>query len=203
MPPRSEGRGRRTSVPSPESAPRQSPRRPGVVPVLRRVVGVAVAALAGIALVTSLGCGLAGYRLLIVRTGSMTPGMPVGSAAITRPTDVIRLRVGDVVSFHPPQQPRVLVTHRIYRITTDRTGRSSVLIATKGDANVAPDPWVLRPADRLGRRIAVLPRAGYLLVTLNQPPALILIVIIGLLFLLLPMWPARSTKARRGRHALG
>ena len=55
----------------------------------------------------------------------------------------IKIRVGDVVVFHPLDR-EALVVHRVLTIDSDA-------IKTRGDNNSAPDPWVLEPKDIIGR----------------------------------------------------
>lgn len=66
-------------------------------------------------------------QLLIVRSGSMVPAIPVGSLVVTRPT--AEYRVGDVISYRLQQR---LITHRIVKVENG-------IIRARGDANNAVD----------------------------------------------------------------
>ncbi|BBH18608.1 hypothetical protein Back2_28950 [Nocardioides baekrokdamisoli] len=100
---------------------------------------------------------VAGGRWEVVRTPSMGTVAPVGSLIWTLPVDASTLRVGDFISFHPPGQPRVTYSHRVWKISPDGT------IQTKG-VIPAPDAWKLRGNDIVGKVRMVWPGAGWLLV---------------------------------------
>jgi len=94
-----------------------------------------------------------GYRVYAVRTGSMTPGMPVGSLIIDAPASGSYQR-GDVVSVaRPAGEPNPVVTHRIYSI-------GPAGIRTKGDANPKPDVFVSEPTSVVGELSQDIPYAG-------------------------------------------
>jgi signal peptidase len=73
---------------------------------------------------------------LTVLTGSMTPGIPVGSIVIDRPVDPGTLRVGDVATYQKTAGKAEFITHRIVAIN-NRT--NPVTFIFKGDANRGPD----------------------------------------------------------------
>src|SRR5438034_10696813 len=116
--------------------------------------------LAALAVLVFVGLGPAtgAYRLTTVLSGSMAPGMPVGSVAVLVPQPPAAVRVGDVITFQAPTPDRHVGTHRVVEIV--EPGRHPV-IRTKGDANASPDPWTARlQGDRAWRRVAVVPHAG-------------------------------------------
>jgi signal peptidase I len=130
------------------AAPVAAPR--GVARVVAGVaasIAVALVAAAAIAL-------LMGVRWFVVETPSMGTAAPVGALVLTRPvpSDVQR---GEVIAFTPPGGAHVY-THRVFEVEPDGG------IRTKGDINGAPDPWTVPHAAVLGRAVAVLPGAGYL-----------------------------------------
>ncbi len=47
-----------------------------------------------------------GFETFAVLSGSMRPGMPVGTLVLTQPVATAEIRVGDVITFHPPRPPR-------------------------------------------------------------------------------------------------
>ncbi len=131
-----------------------------------------VAAMGGLALVWQQG-----YRLYIVHTGSMEPGLRPGDAVLDAPVSG-PVRPGQVVTFAVASGPDSVVTHRVVSV-------DGGLIHTQGDANRSPDSWVLH-RDRLrGLPVATLPRAGYALVYLQQPAGLgsIITAVLGLTLL--------------------
>jgi signal peptidase len=73
---------------------------------------------------------------LTVLTGSMTPGIPVGSVVLVRPVDPGTLQVGDVATYQREPGKPEYITHRILRIDSSTTPTSFVF---KGDANRGAD----------------------------------------------------------------
>ncbi len=73
-------------------------------------------------------------QVMPVLTGSMAPGLPVGTLVAVTP--VSSVAVGEVIMFSPPGAARP-VLHRVVSLDGG--------VRTKGDANTAVDPWVLDP----------------------------------------------------------
>lgn len=117
----------------------------------------------------ALGLGasvLAGYRPLIVRSGSMAPSIETGDlvlAKFVRPSEV---SVGEVVTFRDPSRSQELVTHRVVAI--ERQG-SSVSFVTKGDANTGVERWSVDAVGTVGRVAFRVPKAGYLVAWVGIP----------------------------------
>ena len=123
-----------------------------------RPIWVALLAIATAALVlAAISFYAQGGRWFVVDTPSMGITAPVGTLVLTTPPQPSALRVGDVVTFHPPTSPRETYTHRIISILPNGT------LSTKGDANGAVDPWRLATSDLVGTPIAVLPGLGWLI----------------------------------------
>ncbi len=74
--------------------------------------------------------------VLTVRTGSMSPRLPVGSVVIDRPVDTRNLRVGDIATYQKAAGVAEFITHRIVAINTRTTPATFTF---KGDANRGPD----------------------------------------------------------------
>jgi signal peptidase I len=73
---------------------------------------------------------------LTVLTGSMTPGIPVGSVVIDRPVDPGTLHVGDIATYQKEPGKAEYITHRIAAIDPSKT---PMMFTFKGDANRGPD----------------------------------------------------------------
>lgn len=151
---------------------------------------------------------IAGYRPVVVTTGSMGEAAPAGSLVIAGPEPGTAIETGDIVVLtRPGAMP---VTHRVLEIEQAGTSRFAI---TKGDANEAPDssPYPLSTADELTARW-VLPGWGSRLQMLLQPAVLFVVVaatlISTLVSVLRMIWrsPAtdatRSTDRRRRRSLL-
>lgn len=129
--------------------------------------------LAGLLIVAAAGPLTGAYRLVTVLSGSMGPGMPVGSMAVLRPADPGAVEVGDVITFPAPLMSpgvagRPTVTHRVVEVVA---GSAHPSVRTQGDANEAADPWTLTlDGDTVWRRAAVIPHAGSAVRALRSVP---------------------------------
>jgi signal peptidase len=128
--------------------------------VLKRTVGP-IAGLAVLAAVAYLALFLAGFRPVVVYSGSMEPGLPVGTLAFVESVPAESVRVGDVITFGDPHQPGRLVTHRV--VETAETDEGELAFRTKGDANLNRDPWAIALPDEAGRLAFDVPYVGYAL----------------------------------------
>jgi signal peptidase I len=94
-----------------------------------------------------LACGiwtLTGGRTYVVTTPSMSPGVPVGSLVLVRPDPPGGPHVGQIIAFHPPNEPKTTYTHRVIAVNADGT------YSTKGDLDSTPDAWVLKRSQIIG-----------------------------------------------------
>jgi len=103
---------------------------------------------------------VAGFRPVVVYSGSMEPTVPVGSLVFTRNVPSSEVRVGDVVTFQDPYEPGRLVTHRIVQVIDRPAG---LAYRTKGDANPSRDPWAIALPPTAARTAFHMPVAGYAL----------------------------------------
>ena len=105
-----------------------------------------------------------GYQRYVITGGSMTGSIPKGSVIYSRLVPVEDLRVGDVITFVPPELERP-VTHRI--IAVRRDANAELTFQTKGDFNEAADPWEVHLTDAVQARYSFhLPYLGYVLAAL-------------------------------------
>jgi signal peptidase I len=115
--------------------------------------GVAVLAALTV-LVVGVGPRVLPYRTYAITGGSMEPTIPLGAEVFVRPVRADRLRVGDVITFHKPDDVSELVTHRIVAI-------HGGTMTTKGDANKQPDAWRIRAVGTGWRYAFSVPYLGY------------------------------------------
>lgn len=101
---------------------------------------------------------LAGVQFLTVTTGSMAPGMPVGSIIVVAPSD--ELVLGEPVTFKHPGA-KLPVTHRVIAL-------DGGVAATQGDANNAPDSTPVTSAEVIGKPVAQLDDGAARLFTAAQ-----------------------------------
>jgi signal peptidase len=145
--------------------------------ILITILILAMAVFAGLFLVPR----LLGYQSYAVISGSMEPGIPVGSVVFSKPIDPNTLSIGDVITFSIDQD--TVVTHRIVDVDSARRE-----VTTQGDANNAPDGNPVS-FDRIkGKEAFSVPLLGYVSIYIRTPLGiawicgiLILIILLGFL----------------------
>jgi hypothetical protein len=115
------------------------------------VLGAVVLAVAAV-----LGWSLSGGQLLVMGSPSMCPSVCVGSLVADRPLQGA-VHVGELITFHPPSTRTETYTHEVFRIFANGT------IQTRGVGNLAPDPWLIRRSDIVGRVVFSVWELGWLL----------------------------------------
>lgn len=117
-------------------------------------------------------------QAMTVLSGSMTPGIPVGSVVVVRPVDPARLQVGDVATYQAAPGKPIYVTHRIIGITQRGAERTFTF---KGDANRGPDLDPVVAAQIRGRLWFHVPYLGAIRDDLQSGSGklAVLIVILG------------------------
>ncbi|HEX4820103.1 MAG TPA: signal peptidase I, partial [Acidimicrobiales bacterium] len=98
------------------------------------------------------------FQTFYIRTGSMRPGLPIGSLVVSTRQSAQDLHVGDVITFNRPGVPGDVVTHRIAAIEESPTGP---VFVTKGDANGAPDAWRVNATGDGWKYAFSVPFVGY------------------------------------------
>lgn len=175
---------------------------------LWRIAKGAAGLVIGLAALGAVAYGLlfaAGYRPVVVYSGSMEPEVGVGALAFVERVPSERIGTGDVITFTDPYNPGRLVTHRV--VETLERPEGGLAYRTKGDANASRDPWTIALPGDAGRLAFDVPYAGYALwyaKTREARTAVILLVSALVLVLLLrAIWrrededeaPARSAPA--------
>jgi signal peptidase I len=120
-----------------------------------------------------LGAGLAGVggrllpvQLYVMTSDSMAPSLPSGSLLVVQATSPTAIWPGEIVVFPSPLDGRGTVTHRVVGVTLQADG---IVLRTRGDANPAADPWLVPATAVRGKVVAVVPRVGDALLTLQRP----------------------------------
>ena len=153
---------------------------------MRNTVAI-VAAL--VMLATALvGMRFLGYGVYVVTSGSMEPGIPLGSLVVAQAVRPESIQPGEVITYALPDR---VVTHRVESIA-ERDGR--VVFVTRGDANPVADPWVVEPDGDVGAVDATLPLLGFVVAGAQawwRPLALALLA-----------WLLFDTAASRAHRAL-
>ena len=147
---------------------------------LGRVLGVCWAITAFAVIAFSLLPRLAGYQMLIVRSGSMEPTISTGSTVLVQPVAPATLRVGDVITFERSDGPPVMVTHRIVEVLD---AGPPPTFRTKGDANTTVDPYTVTFHSTGGKVVFAVPYAGYFYNALAMPGVRLVMIGVPVVFL--------------------
>ncbi len=132
----------------------------GLVPAAARLVVKAATGVVVLGLLTLvIGPRLYPFQSFYVRTGSMSPAIPVGSLVVATRASAAELKPGDVIVFQRPDRPQMMVVHRIAAV--EHTASGPVFI-TQGDANGSPDAWVVPATGKGWRADYSISRAGFL-----------------------------------------
>jgi signal peptidase len=126
---------------------------------------------------------------MAVQSGSMKPGIPVGSLVYAVPTDGEKIKVGDVISY-TLGGGETRVTHRV--VETDRVNKRFM---TQGDANVVPDGSPVAYGSVIGVVKLRIPLAGYVFgFAQTKRGMIILATVIAAMILLVLIQPPEEKK---------
>jgi signal peptidase len=117
------------------------------------IVGAVSTLLLGLAVPSLLG-----YHNLVVMSGSMEPAIHTGDLVIDKEISPLDARVGDVVTFRDPEDPSLLISHRVMKI---EIRGNKVRFTTKGDNSNALQRWGVAANGKIGRVELHLWKLGY------------------------------------------
>lgn len=124
---------------------------------------------------------IAGYKMFVVLSGSMSPAFDTGSVVFVRETDPLNIVQGDIITFSSAADSDNLTTHRVIGINR----QNGLSFVTKGDANNVNDPSPVPAENLVGRVTGSIPYIGYVFGFAQTRQGLILLIFIpGLLILL-------------------
>jgi signal peptidase len=103
-------------------------------------------------------------KLAIVQSSSMEPAIPAGALAIMMPVAPEKVKVGDIVTFNPPWDPDVTISHRVIEIQDD----GELHFVTKGDATEEADPFAVSSEQIHGKVNFNIPYVGFAAVYVLQ-----------------------------------
>jgi signal peptidase I len=145
---------------------------------------------------------LLGYQRYVITGGSMGGALPRGSIAYDEVVPTEHIRVGDVITYRPPNGDRRL-THRVVWIGRRHNGVR--LYRTRGDASPAADPKaVLLPNDGQARMVFHVPVVGYLVAALSVRPVRMAAIGVPALAIAISAYagPIRRRRRRRAERAM-
>lgn len=123
----------------------------------------------------------------VVRSSSMSPTMPAGSAVFVDGVSPDAVETGDVITYRQRASVAAreddgtnLVTHRVVEVVEREDGR---YFRTKGDANEDPDPRLVPAEALVGEVDFSIPVLGQLIVYAGSPYGLVALVIVPMVIL--------------------
>ena len=164
-----------------------APRPPATTPWGRLLMCAAL--FAPVTLLVLLPIGL-GFDRYVMTGDSMAGSLGRGSVVFERVVPISDLEVGDVITYPRPADAdgSGMVTHRIVSIGPDG-------IVTRGDAEPAVDPWVLRPDEPTASRVEfAVPWVGWVYLLLLHPESWVFVVAAAIALVLLTTRRARSPR---------
>jgi signal peptidase len=147
---------------------------------LGKVLGVGWAVTAFAVIAFSLLPRVAGYQMLIVRSGSMEPAIRTGSTVLVQPVAPTTLRIGDIITYERTDGPPVMVTHRIVEVLDSGPPPT---FRTKGDANSTEDPYTVTFHSAGGKVVVAVPFAGYFYNALAMPAVRLALIGVPVVYL--------------------
>lgn len=157
--------------------------------------GLALAALLGaVCIVLAVAAVLFDVRIVMFRTGSMSPTIPAGSAAVVHGIPAADVQVGDVVMVD--REGQLPVTHRVVGVEAIPGVDDARSIRMRGDANDVDDPMPYEVRE-VRRVVFALPGVAPVLVALGTPWVMGALTIAATALIVVVFWPRR----RRDRLA--
>ena len=149
-------------------------------------------ALGLVSLVGAIAAHVWGFSVILFSTGSMTPTIPAGSAALVRLVPASDLAVGDVTTIERPGQ--LPITHRITSIQPLAGSPSTRVVTMRGDANPVddPEPYVITDARLV---VASVPGVAQFFVGLRDPRLLGLLAVLAGGLVTWAFWPRTARRA--------
>jgi len=153
-------------------------------------IALTIAAVIGtVCIVLVIAAALFDVRVILFSTGSMSPTIPTGSAAIVHGIPASDIAVGDVVTVERPGA--LPLTHRVTSVSTapDLSADARV-ITMRGDANDADDPFPY-PVEHVRRVVFAVPGAASVIAGMGNPWVLGSVTVAATALVVAVFWPRR------------
>jgi signal peptidase len=116
-----------------------------------------------------IGPHFAHYQTLSVLSGSMRPGIPIGAMVLVTRESPRDLKVGQIITYQIPVLDHRVISHRVIQVVKG-AGTDHPVIKTKGDDNLAPDPWLAQVTSPIVWQVRYsVPGVGRLVYLLRRP----------------------------------
>jgi len=136
-----------------ENKPSRLQRQISLLVTVLLVLAVALCLYTAIQVLSNGYVNLGGFMMFRVVTGSMEPTIPVGALLVTQQVEIDSIQMNDIICFRT-QVSEIwgkIVTHRVVGIWESEAG--SLLLETKGDANLVADGYFVDRMNFVGKVI--------------------------------------------------
>lgn len=113
------------------------------------------------------------WKVMSIPTGSMRPSIPPGSLVLMHRVPINTLKVGNIITYINPIDPKETISHRI--IKTYTVSNKIPVFVTKGDANKVADQPITE-GSVIGKVIWHVNDIGYVFLLLKKPIIILPIV---------------------------
>lgn len=120
--------------------------------------------------------------LLIVKSSSMSPSIPLGSLVVFNAVGIEATRLGDTIVFRESRFSNAIITHRVDDKILDN---GKHYIRTKGDSNHCADIMLIGKNELVGRVIYTIPMVGHVLAFTKMPIGTLILSLSLAFFILL------------------
>lgn len=155
----------------------------------RLAIGLVI--VASLAVLLTLALVLAGFRPLVIRSGSMEPTYSVGDVVLVASEPAADVRVGQVVTRFDAPQAADSLTHRVQAVTRDG---DRVHVTTQGDANASAERWTAPATQQVGVVVASVPAIGLPLTAVRSSTAWAVVVGVAVLAVIAVLFRPRGRR---------
>lgn len=135
---------------------------------------VLIASLVGMFLLATVFLPNFGYKLIVIKSGSMAPTIKTGSAVIIHKNDNYQNK--DIITFiKKANASKELVTHRIIKVDSEN---GKQIYKTKGDNNNVEDQETTLQKNVLGKVILKIPYFGWLIAFLKSKVGMVILILV-------------------------
>ncbi|MCE1175305.1 MAG: signal peptidase I [Propionibacteriales bacterium] len=135
-----------------------------------------------------------GLSIILFSTGSMSPTIPAGSAALVQRIAASEVAVGDVVTVE--RKDALPITHRVTSIRPSDTVAGGYVITMKGDANLSEDAAPYQVSE-VRRVLYSVPGVAQTIARLRSPYVIGGLTVVAALLVTWAFWPRRPSGPAR------
>lgn len=136
-------------------------------------------------------------RIMVFKTGSMSPEIPAGSVALVRMIPAEEAAVGDITTVYRENQ--LPITHRVISTEPDPDNPNGRIIEMQGDANDSPDiaPYKV---EEVGKLFWSAPGLGKVVARLSDPRVMLAIALAAGFIVGWAFWPREDSVPKRHKR---